>query len=474
MVIGSRVGLPAAAQLEAVVVNVTGIAPSSATYLTAVPYPLAGDQSSTLNLNRGEVAANLAIVPVLPGQTEISIYNDHGWVHVAVDVVGFVRHAVVPDFYGTTPLRLLDTRVGSKTIDGAQVGGGRLAAGKTLSVDFNRAKLAQEYGRGPQPGDTAVLNVTGVWPSHFTFLTVYPGGTTRPLASSLNVPAASNVPNLVFAKIGAGGLVTVYNDLGSLDVVVDLVGYLPRGANFRPLDKPFRLTDTRAGQPTDDGVDAGSGALGVAQVHKTQVTGRAVPVIEPEANAVAINLTGVAPSAFTFLAAYPTGTVRPTVSTLNLPVGAVRPNAAVVPLGGGAINTYNEAGKTHVIVDAAARVLPSDPLVGGWITNEVGDPLVGATVSATSPYYPYTAAAPKTVTVVTNQDGFYELPVPTPGGWFICAIATGYQKRCWSTTGPADPGKPVAVWSYSAIRVDLSLPALTAIRSTVTGPDSVN
>lgn len=457
--VAGRVGVPPATEVAAVVVNITGIAPTSTTYLSAIPFWATGDTSSTLNLARGEVAANLAIVPLFQDDPRISIYNDQGGVHVAVDVVGYFRRAAVDDFYGSIPMRLLDTRAAGSTFDGLQVGIGKLAAGATLSVTVHRAALATALGKIPDPGDTVALNVTGIWPSAFTFLTVFPGGTTRPLASSLNVPTARNVPNLVFARVGADGTVSVYNDRGSLDVAVDLVGYLPKGANFQTLDRPFRLTDTRAGHPTDDGVDAGGGALGPASLHKTTVTGRGVAVIEANATAVAVNLTGVAPTAFTFLAAYPAGTTRPTVSTVNLPVGAVRPNAAVVPLGNGAITTYNEAGTIDIVVDASARVLPSDPRVGGWITGPADQPLAGATVVATSPFYPFTSVAPATVTAKTAADGSYELRLPAPGRWRVCASAAGFQERCWSGGGPVvAPGDVFAVWSYSGIRIDLALP----------------
>jgi len=77
-------------------------------------------------------------------------------------------------------------------------------------------------GGVPATGVSAVvLNVTVTQPTTGSFLTVYPSGTTRPLASSLNFVAAQTVPNLVVAKVGADGKVGVYNNnvvTGRLDL----------------------------------------------------------------------------------------------------------------------------------------------------------------------------------------------------------------------------------------------------------------
>jgi hypothetical protein len=70
-----------------------------------------------------------------------------------------------------------------------------------------------------------VLNVTVTGPSAASVMTVWPAGTTRPLASDLNYMAHQTVPNLVVVKVGSGGAVDFYNTAGSTDVVVDIVGW---------------------------------------------------------------------------------------------------------------------------------------------------------------------------------------------------------------------------------------------------------
>ncbi len=76
-------------------------------------------------------------------------------------------------------------------------------------------------------GATALsLNVTAFNPTIETFLTVYPTGATRPTTSNLNPkPGQPPTPNAVTVDINATGQFDIYNLGGSVDVIVDVVGY---------------------------------------------------------------------------------------------------------------------------------------------------------------------------------------------------------------------------------------------------------
>ena len=69
------------------------------------------------------------------------------------------------------------------------------------------------------------MNTTAVTPNAASFLTAWPTGVTQPLASNLNYVAGDVVPNLVQVGIGSNGKVSLFNNAGSVDLVVDLTGY---------------------------------------------------------------------------------------------------------------------------------------------------------------------------------------------------------------------------------------------------------
>jgi hypothetical protein len=69
-----------------------------------------------------------------------------------------------------------------------------------------------------------VLNVTVTGASEASWIAVWPTGQPRPLASSLNMAADQTIPNLVIAKVGTGGKVSLYNDAGSTHLIADVAG----------------------------------------------------------------------------------------------------------------------------------------------------------------------------------------------------------------------------------------------------------
>jgi len=77
----------------------------------------------------------------------------------------------------------------------------------------------------PPTATAVVTNVTTTDTSAPSYLTVFPGG-TRPFASDLNWEGAGvTVPNLTLATVGSDGAISIYNQLGSVDVIVDASGY---------------------------------------------------------------------------------------------------------------------------------------------------------------------------------------------------------------------------------------------------------
>lgn len=247
----------------------------------------------------------------------------------------------------TSPVRLMDTRVGEPTVDGQAAGLGAIVGGTVREL--------QVAGRGGIPADatSAVLNVTAVNAAGPGFLTVFPCGGTRPTASNLNVTAGQVVPNLVVTKLGTGGTVCVYAQT-TVDVVVDVSGHLPLADTFAALAQPARLMDTRAGEPTVDGQAAGGGAVVAGTVRELQVAGRAG--VPGSTSGVVLNVTAIGHGAAGFVTVFPCGATRPTASNLNYVAGQVTPNAVLTKVGVGGTVCLFASTDVDLVVDVSGHV----------------------------------------------------------------------------------------------------------------------
>jgi len=231
-------------------------------------------------------------------------------------------------FVPVTPTRFMDTREG--------LGGVRLHAGET--------RVMPVAGRAPVPPSGAVaiaINVTVTDPSAAGFLTVWPSGRDRPVASNLNYAAQETVANLVIVGVGSDGAVDIFAQRAT-DVVVDVVGWFYAG--FNPVT-PARLMDTRQGL---------GGLVLAPHERRDLVVQRQGGLPDAAIGAVALNVTVTEPSQAGFLTVWPSDVDRPLASSLNFVAGKTTPNAVVVGVGsGGRISIYNSAGNTQVIVDVA-------------------------------------------------------------------------------------------------------------------------
>jgi hypothetical protein len=343
--VAGRAGVPAVGA-GSVAVTVTGTNPTASTFVTAWPTGAARPVASNVNLVPRQTAPN-AVVVKLGADGTISLFAAAGRTDLIVDVAGWFPESsgLVPG----VPRRLMDTRAGQSTFDGQGAGGGPLGVHGVREVQVD--------GRGfvaTPDGSAAVLNVTGTNPTGGTFLTAWPAGQPRPVASNLNLVSGATSPNLVVVPVGAGGRVSLYNNAGTSDVVVDLLAVIPAGSSIHPLI-PARLLDTRAGQTTTDGGYAGTGALGPRESLVLPVAGRGgVPA--QNVAAVAVNITGISPTTSTYVTTWPSGT-RPNASNLNLVPREIRAGFAIVGLGGdGALRLYNNTGSTDLAVDVLGYV----------------------------------------------------------------------------------------------------------------------
>ncbi len=269
--------------------------------------------------------------------------------------------AVRSEFTAVSPCRVFDTRLGNGACTGAlAVAKATVGPAGTLSVKVTGV------GGVPTSATAVVLNVTAVSATSPTFVTVWPHGAARPVASNLNVSTAAATPNLVVVPIGAGGTVDFYNASGRVNLLADLSGYFsPTSPAYYAAVTPCRLFDTRSGAGACQNAQSvpvapvGSvGSVGFAGPLQVQVTGTAG--IPADATAVVLNVTAVTATADTFVTVFPAGAPVPLASNLNVHSANPVPNLVVVPIGaGGKVAFANAHGTVNLIADVAGYFSPT-------------------------------------------------------------------------------------------------------------------
>jgi hypothetical protein len=219
LTVAGRGGLPASG-VAAVVLNVTATNPTAVGgFITVWPTDRPQPYASNLNFVAGQTIANLVISGV-SSTGQVSLFNSAGATDLIADVVGWFP--ANSELTALEPSRVLDTRPGMTTSDGNFAGSNSIASGGSLDLTV--------LGRGGVPTTgvgAVVLNVTVTDTSGSGNLRLWPTGTALPNASNLNYVPGQTVPNLVIAKVGAGGKVSIYNSGGTVQVVADVMGWFP-------------------------------------------------------------------------------------------------------------------------------------------------------------------------------------------------------------------------------------------------------
>jgi hypothetical protein len=124
-------------------------------------------------------------------------------------------------FVPITPCRLIDTRAGGDNV-----------GVRSTPIDSGEAATFQVTGTNgdcliPVTATGITANATAVNPSSSSYVTIYPADANpRPTASNLNVVAgAAPTPNQVTVGLSAAGAIGVYNNAGTVDLIIDIVGY---------------------------------------------------------------------------------------------------------------------------------------------------------------------------------------------------------------------------------------------------------
>lgn len=351
--------LSAAPDVIAVFANVTVVNAGADGYATI--HPTGRDRPNTSNANfaRGStVATSTLIARGSVGTTTVALVTPSGnsTAHVIIDVFALVTSdplRVGSSVLRTiTPGRVHDTR--STT---------RLTAGEWRRIPIAGRSLDGSTDVVPTDGlVTAVaVNITVVNSlpaSRSTWITTTAG------TSLVNVAPGRLAANFGLVPLESDGSISIYNDAGTTDVIVDVWGYATTSGvsasaagRIVVLDTPFRAIDSRP-----DPLGPGR-AEPWSFVDFDQSLANSRSALGP-VTAIIGNLTGTdlrrrypGLAVESFLSSYPAGGSLPSTSNINLVEGETKSNLGIHRLGNESLSIYNDDGYVNYVLDVAAVIV---------------------------------------------------------------------------------------------------------------------
>jgi SpoIID/LytB domain protein len=245
-------------------------------------------------------------------------------------IAGTTANSTASLFTPLPPMRLVDTRIGLGT-DAAPLG-----AGCTLEIDPHV----------PDGSTAVVVNVIAVSPASNGYLTAYPCGADKPLASIVPIVAGRIVPGTAIVPLNSDGNFCVFSSV-STPLVVDLSGVYGTvsGVPFQPIAAQRRY-DSRPVGLVRGGV--------VVRVPIAGTYG-----IPASATALALTVHSTGAVADGFVTVWPCNSDRPTTSVLNATKGSSVTNHTQVGLdSGGAVCLYAQS-SMHLVVDVSGWFGPT-------------------------------------------------------------------------------------------------------------------
>lgn len=346
------------------------------------------------------------------------------------------------EFRGVTPYRELDTRYGTGLY---QVGGNY---SPTAPVPANGTlRLAVSGGGIPSSGVAALaLNVTVADPTSGGFITAFPDGQSRPIASNLNFAGGQVIANLVTLGTSGGFYdVDLYNGSpGSVDLIADVVGYYTDGSTDGSDSAgrlhglvPARLLDTRYGTGGVTGPIAGGGAISF------QVSGQG-PVPSSGVSGVVLNLTETGSTSAGFFTAWPSDSGQPLASSLNFPPQATVPNLVELPLGpSGRVSIFNGSpGSAQAVADVVGYFTDSTApaSLAGLYTPLVPSRILDTRYGRGAPQGPVGARA----TLPLQVTGVGGVPSGGASSVIVNVTVTDTQQGGYLTVFPGNATQPLA------------------------------
>lgn len=247
-VISGRGGVPASG-VSAVAVQVTIANATAKSYATVWAAGQTQPTVSQVSVQPDEDASNVVITALGAGGA-VEVFLNAGSADVLIDVHGYYTTpsstTAAGSFQVVSPTRLADSRIG------LGIGTGRVGPGQTRTLQVTGVSGV------PTSGVQAVaLNVVMYQPTTLSYATVWDASAPRPAVSNVNAEPLTDTAGMVQVKVSPSGQVSLYNNAGDVDLVVDLAGYYlaatePDAAAFVPLT-PTRILSTITGHAVPAG-----------------------------------------------------------------------------------------------------------------------------------------------------------------------------------------------------------------------------
>jgi hypothetical protein len=339
-------GIPTS-DVMAVTFNLTAVGPDAPGFMTVWPCSKTKPDTSTLNFVKGQIVPNAVIAPidVAADPTGTVCISSTQNSHVIVDVNGWFGQA--SGLRTTTPVRVLDTRIGLGGFPIAKVGNGG-AGGAPLVLKMTGLNGIPASGVTAISLNLTVTNTGGVLGSGF--VTAYPCSAQVPAVSNLNFVAGQTIANAVVVPVSATGTVCFYVE-GHADLVIDVNGWFVSGAGFASLT-PNRMFDTRSGQGGVVTSQVGNRSSGPAIV-EVPVLGRfGLPASNVEAIVMNVTVTG-SPSGGPggFVTVFPCTNSVPDASNLNFTPQQTVANSVLAKVSSRGTVCFFVDGSTHLLAD---------------------------------------------------------------------------------------------------------------------------
>ena len=279
-------------------------------HLTAYPCDQQRPTASNGNFRAGQTVATFVAVRT-DARGAFCVFTS-GPAHVLFD-----QAVTTAELATTSPERVLDTR---RPVDG----GAQLPADTVREVATGAA------------GAVVVGTLTATGAGRTGYLTAYPCGMPRPLASHLNFAPVQSVANLVVVRTDDQGRFCISGN-ADVHVIFDQVALTPHGGALDAIAPAQRRLDTRVEPSTV------VPAAGVVRVPTGIANGTVVG-----------NLTVTGPAGSGHFTAYPCDQQRPFASNLNFVAGQTVANLAAVRTDAAGEFCVFTTQTAHVVFDEVA------------------------------------------------------------------------------------------------------------------------